>query len=70
MVSSNVECIPLFCFKSSDTDTCRKNLKGELTECSGVRFLGTDCDRDRFTDDMRREAEGFWRCAGEDDVEA
>jgi hypothetical protein len=35
-----------------------------------ARFLGTDCDRDRFIDSMRREAEGFWRCAGEDDDEA
>ena len=45
------------------------NCKGELTEYSGVRFLGTDCDRDRFIDSMRREAEGFWRCGGEDDDE-
>lgn len=47
-----------------------RNWKGELTEYSGVRFLGTDCDRDRFIEDMRREAEGLWRCGGDDDEEA
>ena len=62
--------MPLFCFKSSDNDTCREKWKEELTEYSEVRFLGTDCDRDRFIDSMRREAEGFWRCAGDDDDEA
>lgn len=46
------------------------NWKGELTEYSGVRFLGTDWDKDRFIDDMRREAEGLWRCGGDDDEEA
>jgi hypothetical protein len=62
--------MPLFCFKSCDNDMCRENWKGELTEYSGVRFLA-DCDRDRFIDSMRREAEGFcWRCAGRDDDEA
>lgn len=34
------------------------------------RFFGTDCDRDRFMDSMRREAEGFCRCTCEDDDEA
>lgn len=69
MVSSYVECMPDFCFKSGDTDTCRENWKKELTEYSGDRFLA-DCDRDRFIDSMRREAEGFWRCAGDGDNEA
>jgi hypothetical protein len=55
--------------KSSDTDMCHENWKKELTGYSGVRFLA-DCDRDRFIDIMRREAEGFWRCAGELDDEA
>ena len=61
--------MPLFSFKSCDNDTCHENWKGELTEYSGIRFLA-DCDRDHFIDSMRREAEGFWRCAGEDDDEA
>lgn len=61
--------MPLFCLKFSETDTCHENWKGELTEYSGDRFLA-DCDRDRFIDSMRREAEGFCRSAGEDDDEA
>ena len=61
--------MPLFCYKSSDTDTFYEYWKGQLTEYSGVRFLA-DCDRDRFIESMRREAEGFWRCTDEDDDEA
>lgn len=39
-------------------------------EYSEGRFFGTDCDRDRFIESIRREAEGFCRCGGEDDDEA
>lgn len=41
-----------------------ENWKGELTEYSERRFFGTDCDRDRFIDSIRRDAE---RCDDDDD---
>ena len=62
--------MPLFCLKSSDTETMSWNWKGELTEYSRGRIFDMDSDRDRFIDSMRCEGEGFWRCAGEDDDEA